>query len=204
MGNSIYQVLPAENGSSLYFVYINLAHRTDRRQQMEAEYQRIGISQYHRFDAIKRDPGCIGCSLSHIEALKLGIASGAAHIVVFEDDFELVASPEEFHELLQTLPSIDYDVITLHQSTIQPGAVLRTNHPLLNRITGSWGTGGLIVNKKYAPTLLNNFTTGSILLQRFPKNDIFNVDSFKIMLEKLTKQIKMALSMLIILNTPLK
>jgi GR25 family glycosyltransferase involved in LPS biosynthesis len=80
--------------------YINLSHRTDRREHMEKELARVGI-QAQRFEAIKtadhpwtpwktavmqnRTPGAIGCwvSQTHVmaEAFQMSM-----HCMVLEDD----------------------------------------------------------------------------------------------------------------------
>jgi GR25 family glycosyltransferase involved in LPS biosynthesis len=185
MGNSTFQVQPANNGSTVYTTYINLAHRTDRKQDIESELQRIGITEYHRFDAIKKAHGSLGCSLSQIAALEQGMASGADHIVILEDDFQFLVSPKEYRELLAALCHIDYDVMELES---QPawGHLSATTHPLLQRVTKSCNTGGYIVNKKYAATLLENYKLGAKLLEVLPQSH-FCVDIFKIMLEKRDK-----------------
>ena len=186
MGNKLtYFVARGENGPRVYTIYINLAHRTDRKQEMEAEFERMGITGYERFDAIKKTPGALGCSLSQVAALTKGIQSGADHIAVFEDDFEFLVTPAEYAGLLQELCNVDYDVLMLDPLPAL-GHVARTTHPLLHRLTKSCNTGGYIVNRKYASTLLNNFILGSQLLQACPISP-FHVDIFKILLEKRDK-----------------
>lgn len=185
MGNSSFIVSPAEHGSTVFTIYINLANRTDRKKEMEDEFQRMGITTFERLNAIKRTPGALGCSLSQVEALKKGIQSGAAHIAVFEDDFQFLVTPQKYADLLQALCHIDYDVVMLDPLPA-PGHVAPTTHPLLKRLTKSCNTGGYIVNQKYAPTLLKNFILGSQLLPLFFMPE-FHVDIFKHMLERRDK-----------------
>jgi glycosyl transferase family 25 len=182
MGNSPYQVQQAVNGNSVYTVYINLAHRTDRRAEIEGELQRMGITQFERLDAIKNNHGSLGCSLSHIAALKQGIASGAAHIAIFEDDFQFLISPQEYALLLQALCSVDYDVVLL-DPLFSNFHIKDTTHPLFRRNTKSCNLGGYIVNQKYASTLLENYLLSAELLRVFPSSH-FCVDVFKNMLQR--------------------
>jgi hypothetical protein len=51
--------------------YINLDHRTDRNESTIKELRKLGIHNPHRFSAIKKDNGAIGCYMSHLEVLKL-------------------------------------------------------------------------------------------------------------------------------------
>lgn len=182
MGNSPYQANPAAHGSSVYTVYINLEHRIDRRAEIESELQRMGISQFERLNAIKNAHGSLGCSQSHIAALKQGIASGAAHIVIFEDDFQFLLSPKEYAELLRALRAVDYDVVLL-DPLFSSFNIADTTHPLLRRNTKSCNLGGYIVNQKYAPTLLHNYLLSTDLLRVFPSSH-FCVDVFKNVLQK--------------------
>ena len=45
--------------------YINLEHRTDRKDQIEAELNKMGIVA-ERFPAIYDSFGALGCSMSHL------------------------------------------------------------------------------------------------------------------------------------------
>ncbi len=49
--------------------YINLDHRTDRKEHVEKELNIIGIHAT-RFEAIKMENGAIGCSMSHLKILQ--------------------------------------------------------------------------------------------------------------------------------------
>lgn len=183
MGNRpLYNVPFTQNGSSLYVTYINLEHRTDRKQDIEQELHRIGLPHFTRFNAIKNAHGSLGCSLSHEAALRLGIESGADHIVIFEDDFQLVVPPEELHLLLKMLTHVDYDVF-LMSPLYSKFFVKKTTHPLFLRNTESSNTGGYVVNKKYAPKLLKHYQLGIDLLRIYPVS-YFCMDVFSNLLKK--------------------
>ena len=49
--------------------YINLDHRTDRREQVEAEFKRLGIDSNIRVPAFYHTDGATGCMKSHIMAI---------------------------------------------------------------------------------------------------------------------------------------
>ena len=66
--------------------YINLDHRTDRNESTIKELRKLGIHNPHRFSAIKKDNGAIGCYMSHLEVLKSARARGLPYVTIFEDD----------------------------------------------------------------------------------------------------------------------
>ena len=71
-------------------LYINLEHRTDRNEHILGEIHKIckDYSKIHRIDAIKRDPGALGCGLSHIKALEFALEHPEwKNILILEDDF---------------------------------------------------------------------------------------------------------------------
>jgi glycosyl transferase, family 25 len=78
-------------------LYINLAERTDRKEQAEKEFARFDISA-ERVEAVKgnplglstqkRKPGDIGCILSHVKCVQLAKDRKWNYVVVFEDDVE--------------------------------------------------------------------------------------------------------------------
>ncbi len=96
--------------------YINLARRKDRREEIEAELERLGLAA-ERFEAIERRPGIVGCGLSHLEVLKAARAAGLPNVLVLEDDFEAVVEPAEFWGALEAFfagpQAADFDVLML-------------------------------------------------------------------------------------------
>lgn len=72
-------------------LYINLDHRKDRREHLEAEFQRMGIpaDKIHRVPAIKNANGALGCTLSHIKCLKIVEEEHPEwqRVMIMEDDF---------------------------------------------------------------------------------------------------------------------
>ena len=71
-------------------LYINLEHRTDRRDHLEAEFKRMEIpaEKIHRIDAIKNTNGALGCTMSHIKCLKLVEEHPEWQtVMIMEDDY---------------------------------------------------------------------------------------------------------------------
>jgi len=97
--------------------YINLDSRQDRREQLEGELAKIGITGCERFPAIKRNPGILGCGYSHLGVLKEAKQRGYASVLIFEDDFEFLVDKDTFWRTMDSvtadLSGANYDVIML-------------------------------------------------------------------------------------------
>jgi glycosyl transferase family 25 len=131
-------------------VYINLEHRTDRKQQIEDVLKDVS-DKVIRFDAIKESHGGVGCTKSHIAVLEMAIREGWKNYLVVEDDAVWNKFETGYHQLEQ-LSIIPHDVIVL-------GSVFaRVNDQ--HRIFSCQTTTAYIVNSEYYETLLSNFKEG--------------------------------------------
>ena len=82
-------------------LFINLAHRTDRREETEAELARMGLKGVTRHDATLDANGHRGASRSHLAAVrKLSESARAPLLMVLEDDAQFLFTPEELASLL--------------------------------------------------------------------------------------------------------
>jgi len=70
--------------------YINLTHRTDRRLEIEKEFQRIGLNNYTRFEACQDDNGSLGCSRSHRALLGHYSPIETRMLMICEDDCQFI------------------------------------------------------------------------------------------------------------------
>ena len=175
---------PVDNGDSFVTYYINLDHRTDRRQEIETELERMQITPFTRFPAIKHKKGAVGCTQSHVECLQLGIASGADHILVFEDDFVFRTDMETVHQVLQDVIQIDYDVFLLgYCFSNKREPVKPTTHKKFNRIQNGSCTHGYMVSRRYAKKLLENFAMSVALLFKTGNECRYSLDQFWKMLQ---------------------
>ena len=95
--------------------YINLDHRTDRRAEVEAELEKMGIP-CERFPAVKWSPGIVGCNYSHIAVLKEARNRGYDSVLIFEDDFQFIVDKDTFWSTMSSIEtdlSGSYDVVML-------------------------------------------------------------------------------------------
>jgi len=93
-------------------IYINLEHRTDRREHIEKVLEMFG-DRVHRLNAVyEPQRGHLGCSKSHAAAMELAIRSGWKNVLIVEDD-AVWNKFESGTALLEKLASHEFDVIML-------------------------------------------------------------------------------------------
>lgn len=80
--------------------YINLRHRTDRRESTEEQLRLTGCRNVTRVEAVRDMTGGAGCLQSHINAIQAGVDDGHDLFVVLEDDM-LWKNPEQADEALR-------------------------------------------------------------------------------------------------------
>jgi glycosyl transferase family 25 len=147
-----------------HIFYINLAHRQDRRTEIERELDAFGLS-YERFDAIST-PGCgsIGCSYSHLGVLKLARERGYKNVLILEDDFQFKVSKADFEKGLSILFGMpkQFDVCMLGYN-LNNGEVL-TEFPELTRVYDAQTMSGYIVHNSMYDSLIELYEWSSPLM----------------------------------------
>jgi len=144
-------------------IYINLDRRTDRRAELEAELEQMGI-EAERFPAIEREPGGIGCTASHIAVLKLARERGYEEVMILEDDFSFKVTKDELEQALKSLP-VYYDMVLLAFKLIRG----IPSSPPLGRVFEAQTTGGYIIHSRYYTTLIDRWTQGLALYEMYPE-----------------------------------
>lgn len=100
--------------SNLEVVYINLEHRNDRNNEIQAEFFKIGIKNFKRFNAYKKTNGALGCALSHRGVLQEWVPKNSELLMVCEDDLKFIGKPDELIELITLFANIkDLDILCL-------------------------------------------------------------------------------------------
>jgi glycosyl transferase family 25 len=131
-------------------VYINLAHRTDRRSQIEAELACFG-DRVERFDAIRHTHGGLGCSKSHLAVLERAKAQGWRNVLIVEDDFTWVAlGCEKSAPRFTEIAAGAYDVILI-------AAAYAKHDPVTLRVQAAQTTTCYLVAEHYYDTLIANY-----------------------------------------------
>jgi len=159
---------------------INLDRAPDRLARISGQLQRLGLG-YTRLPAVdaraltptqralldepayRRKHGMtpvlgeLGCYLSHVEAMRLFLASDAACALILEDDVVLHDSlPAVLHGLFQH--AARWDMVKLsgvHSGTPVPFLVLAPGHRLAVMLTRCTGSSAYIVNRRAAGAYLH-------------------------------------------------
>ncbi len=153
--------------------YINLAHRKDRREQIEAELAKLGVpaSKLQRIDAIyKPKQGILGCGLSHKLVMEEFLKSSHTTCLVFEDDFQLTVDPTFATFLLKQITELNPtpDVVMLAGKVFESTP---TSSPFLQKVNDAQTTSAYWIHRKFAPILLQNLTESTKLLADAFKTD---------------------------------
>lgn len=152
-----------------YAFYINLEHRTDRREQIENELAIMGINA-QRFNAIVNNNGAIGCTMSHLRLLNNAIEKNYSHLLILEDDIQFL-EPEtfktNFNKFLE-LHKNNWDVIIFSGNNVPPYSLIDET---CVRVTRCQTTTGYLVNGHYLRTLRDNIKEG---LEKLIKNPLMH------------------------------
>jgi glycosyl transferase family 25 len=164
--------------------YINLEHRTDRKEHVELELTNIGLTNYQRFNAIKMPNGAIGCSMSHLKLLETALEKNMEHILIVEDDITFLNPSlfiEQFNKCITKLDN-NWDVILFAGNNIPPYNIIDDS---CVQVTRCQTTTGYLVNGHYIKILIKNIKMGLIqLLNKPDQHSIFAIDKFWFVLQQ--------------------
>lgn len=148
-------------------LYINLAHRTDRKEHVEGQLQRLGVSG-ERFNAIKMKDGAVGCTMSHIKCLETARDRGWDHVFICEDDIHFLDMDSFKKSLCDFVASgIEWDMILVAGNNAAPYEQVA---PFCLRAHNCQTTTGYVARKEYYDVLIANYREGVTQLLRNPEN----------------------------------
>jgi len=159
--------------------YINLDKRTDRRQEIESEIQKVpGLwEKAERFAAIEHPNGCVGCTRSHLEVLRLAKARGYSQILVLEDDYMWIDGLEDkFNERLLDFEP-DYDVVMLTATIVESVDSERENRiPDEKRIIKAHNAAGYLIHARMFDRLIDAYEEAWPHLERTSAHWLYTID----------------------------
>ena len=154
--------------------YINLEKRTDKNEDIKKMLEPI-CNGYTRFNAIEKEKGYIGCSLSHLAVLNIGIEKNLDYIVICEDDFQIINHKYLLKHINLIKDNFDWDVIVLCSYNSD---YLNTKFNNIKNVLSSQTTTAYIVNNKYYKTLQENFKEGIKNLLITDRKTEFAIDMY--------------------------
>ena len=166
--------------------FINLNHRTDRKQHVEKQLRSIGISSPFRFSAIKLPNGAIGCGMSHLRCLEHARDNAWDHVLIVEDDIQFLDPTLFVNQMNAFLHNQkEWDVLLLGGNNVPPYREVDTT---CIQVSFCQTTTGYLVKNHYFETLINNIRLGISHLIREPNNRImYAIDKFWILLQRQDK-----------------
>jgi glycosyl transferase, family 25 len=153
-----------ENIDCVY--YINLDHRTDRKEAFETEMKTLGVPEEKlvRISGIyKKEFGILGCGLSHKKALETFVASTHKTCLIFEDDFVFTLDMNYVRYLLKSIftEKVPYDLVMLAGNIFQ---TKDTQWSFLKRVLDGQTASGFLITKEFAPQLIACLDESTTLL----------------------------------------
>jgi len=141
--------------------YINLINRTDRKTLIENELSKY-FENITRVDAENglsvcddtRISSMIGCGLSHIKALKLGIESESEYVYIFEDDFQFEMDYNDTKNILEKIETKDFNLMLLTYH--YPFVKINNINDNVFDISNAQTTCGYVIKKSFIPILIKN------------------------------------------------
>lgn len=149
--------------------YINLDHRTDRKEQFLGEMEKLGVasSRIERISGIyKKEFGILGCGLSHKKALETFYNSGEEVCMIFEDDFQLTLNVDYANFLLRYPfeQKLEFDVIMLAGNIMKDTP---TSHQFLRKVLDGQTASAFLITRSFAPKLIEALAESTVLLENW-------------------------------------
>jgi glycosyl transferase family 25 len=167
-----------------HIFYINLEHRVDRKQHVEAELTKIGLKSFTRFNAIKMENGALGCSMSHLKCLQMAKENGWPHVLIVEDDILFLDKDVFIKQINNFFKNHvdDWDTLLISGNNIPPYERLDDT---CVKVTTCQTTTGYLVKSHYYDKLIQNIKMGIVYLTRRPQHDhLYAIDKFWFTLQR--------------------
>lgn len=169
-------------------MYINLEHRTDRKEHVEYQLRNVvGFSDrfvnIERVNAVKLANGALGCSLSHLKCLQQAKERNLDHVLICEDDitfFNPIIFREQMTKFLET--NKEWDVLLIAGNNFPPYKKIDST---CIQVSYCQTTTGYLIRNHYYDTLIENIKTGISFLLRSPEEHTkYAIDKYWINLQK--------------------
>lgn len=149
---------------------INLDRRQDRLIQFEQECEKMNIPQsdVERFVAVDRpDHPALGCTLSHLSAIKLAKERGYKNILIFEDDFTFDVNRDVLNQRLAHFfkQSIPFKALMLTYHLYDTHPPTRYDD-VLSTISYAANAAAYLVNQSCYDELIDHLSYGADMLEK--------------------------------------
>ena len=134
-------------------VYISLPHRSDRREMLVPELEKLGLTNASHFEAFRESNGALGCALSHAGVAGAHLGSDR-YLMVCEDDIRFTVGRDEVDSIVEEFAQNPHlDVLLLNYDLWQPA------HKISGAlgITNDGALAGCYIVKPHALPLLHSY-----------------------------------------------
>lgn len=146
--------------------FINLDKRQDRKEEIETELRTNGLLDIaERIQAFETPgQGILGCTMSHLYAIKLAKERNYNNVLILEDDFQFTVTKEEFENQIATFFDCDipYDVCMISHN-IQKAEP--TDYPFLFKVIEAQTASGYIVHHNFYDKIIDLYEWAIPLLR---------------------------------------
>ena len=147
---------------------INLDKRQDRLLEFMEECDKMGIQKVERFSAIHRpDHGALGCTLSHLNVIKLAKKRNYKNVLIFEDDFTFTINRPTLDERLQRFfnQNIPYKVLMFAYSLYDTHPAIQYDDDI-STISYAANAAGYLVDQSCYDELIHFLSYGAMMLEK--------------------------------------
>jgi len=148
-------------------IYINIDKRTNRNQRIIEQLKIFDSNKIHRMSAVyKEDNKPLGCTLSHLNALKIARDNKYPNVLILEDD-AIWSDVNLSYPVFKMLVQKPYDVIML-------GGSGKKFDPNTYRVEYSQATSSYLVNSSYYDKMISTIENELNTKRIDPKDEDYN------------------------------
>lgn len=148
-------------------IYLNLDERLDRKEHIEKQLKDLGMNDFERFSAIKRNPGWEGHTLSFVAILEKAINEKYEQLLIVEDDM-LIEDIPKFKDSMKSFEENiknNFDVLLLGGNN---QGSLKEKAEYYCKITKTFAGAAYLVNKHYYKTFLDRLMISKKFIMEHP------------------------------------
>lgn len=169
-----------------YNFYINLKNRIEKKNDTIKLLKMMGCKNPQRFPAIVKDNKSIGCSLSHLECLKLAKIRKYPYVLIFEDDIDISTwilnkygskhkedNFKSLSEKISDMLKIDFDVLFLGGNNRKPFHNIDKENERYIKVENCYTYTSYIVKEHYYDKLIKY---NEEAIEKNINIDLYNID----------------------------
>ena len=132
---------------------INLESRQDRKEYMLEEIKKLNLNSVKFFPAVIHEIPIVGCTISHIECIRLAKERNLEYVLILEDDVEFISNVTDvLNNSWKSLQELDWNILYLGGLIRDSGSYVNKNLISVLKVNT---THTYIVHNRFYDTILN-------------------------------------------------